>query len=91
LVSLKSKLRQFASSLEDASFNVENWLLQKASNGLRMTINHALLLGDGNGRLLGLLSPTSGIPVCETASSTPPGQFRLGLRRLCSLTRLSNS
>jgi HK97 family phage major capsid protein len=30
--------------LEDASFNVENWLVQKASDGMRMTINHALLL-----------------------------------------------
>jgi hypothetical protein len=40
---------------------------------------------------LGLLSTTSGIPVCETASSTHPGQFGLGLRRLCWLTRLSNS
>lgn len=61
--------------LEDASFDVESWLLQKASDGMRMTINHALLLGDGNGRPLGLLNPRSGIPICETASSTPPGQF----------------
>jgi HK97 family phage major capsid protein len=43
--------------LEDASFNVENWVLQKASDGMRMTINHALLLGDGKWETAGVVVP----------------------------------
>jgi HK97 family phage major capsid protein len=39
------------------------------------TINEALLLGDGAGKPLGLLHEKSGVPVCETSASTPPGQF----------------
>jgi HK97 family phage major capsid protein len=41
-------------------------------------INQAILVGDGAGQPMGLLNPRSGIPVCETSSSTPPGQFSWG-------------
>jgi HK97 family phage major capsid protein len=42
---------------------------------MRATINQALLLGDGIGRPMGLLSANSGIPVCDVSASTQPGQF----------------
>ncbi len=61
--------------LEDAAFDVENWLLRKVSDGMRLTINQSLLAGDGVGKPLGLLNQSSGIPVCETSPVTPAGQF----------------
>lgn len=61
--------------IEDASINVENWILGRVSDGMRATINNTLLLGDGAGKPMGILNPRSGIPVCETSASTPPGQF----------------
>ena len=61
--------------LQDASFNVESWLLEKVSRGFRDTINGAILLGDGVGKPLGFLSPHAGIPVCDVSASTPPGAF----------------
>jgi HK97 family phage major capsid protein len=64
-----------ADLLEDASFDVMQWLTQKISDGMRITINEAILIGDGIGRPLGLLNPRSGIPVCDVSPSTPPGQF----------------
>jgi HK97 family phage major capsid protein len=33
--------------LEDASVNIEDWILRKVSEGMRATINAAVLLGDG--------------------------------------------
>jgi HK97 family phage major capsid protein len=61
--------------LEDVSFNVEQWLFQKVSHGMRATINAALIVGDGIGKPMGLLNPNSGIPICETSAATQPGQF----------------
>jgi HK97 family phage major capsid protein len=61
--------------LADASFNVESWMTQKVSDGMRITINDAIIAGDGLGKPMGLLNPQSGIAVCDTAPSTPPGQF----------------
>jgi HK97 family phage major capsid protein len=61
--------------IEDASFNLEQWLLQKVANGFRWTINDALIVGDGLGKPMGLLLPNSGIPVCETSPITQPGQL----------------
>jgi hypothetical protein len=58
--------------LQDAAFNVESWLLDKVSEGFRMTLNAAILLGDGVGKPLGLLNPPSGIPICDVSASTPP-------------------
>jgi HK97 family phage major capsid protein len=61
--------------LADAAFNVENWILRKANDGFRRTINKAIIGGDGIGKPMGILNPNAGIPVCDTASSTTPGQF----------------
>jgi HK97 family phage major capsid protein len=61
--------------LQDASFNVENWLFRKVSEGFRRVISDAILLGDGIGKPTGLLNPQSAVPICETAVSTAPGQF----------------
>jgi HK97 family phage major capsid protein len=61
--------------LQDSSFNIEGWILQKAAQGFHNTINAALLIGDGIGKPLGILHPASSIPICETAPATPLGQF----------------
>jgi HK97 family phage major capsid protein len=49
--------------------------LRKASDGFRRTISNSIIGGDGVGKPLGILAPTAGIPILETAPSTPPGQF----------------
>jgi HK97 family phage major capsid protein len=61
--------------LQDAQFNIENWILQKASQGFRDAINNAIIAGDGLGKPLGILNPNSGIPICDTSPATQPGQF----------------
>jgi HK97 family phage major capsid protein len=61
--------------LEDASIDIEAWILRKASKGMAATINAAILLGDGIGKPTGLLAPQSGIPICEVSPATAPGQF----------------
>jgi HK97 family phage major capsid protein len=61
--------------LEDASFDVEAWLFRKISEGMRATVNAAVLLGDSIGKPMGLLNPNSGIPICECSPATAPGQF----------------
>jgi HK97 family phage major capsid protein len=61
--------------LEDASVNIEQWLLQKVNRAFRHAISTALMTGDGNGKPMGILNPASGIPICDTAASTPAGQF----------------
>jgi HK97 family phage major capsid protein len=61
--------------LADASFNIENWVLQRVSQGFRNTINAAIAVGDGLGKPLGILNPASGIPILDTSESTPPGQW----------------
>jgi HK97 family phage major capsid protein len=61
--------------LQDAAFDVESWLFKKVSDGMRATINQAVLIGDGLGKPLGILNPNSGIPICETSLATPAGQF----------------
>ena len=33
------------------------------------------MVGDGFGKPMGILNPAAGIPICETAPSTPPGVF----------------
>jgi HK97 family phage major capsid protein len=40
-----------------------------------LTINNSILLGDGLGKPAGLLNPSSGISICDTSPSTPPGPF----------------
>jgi len=61
--------------LEDASINVESWILDRVSRGMRTTINNSLILGDGLGKPFGILNPNAGIPILETSVSTPPGQI----------------
>jgi HK97 family phage major capsid protein len=59
--------------IEDASMNFESWLMGKISDGMGATINNTLILGDGVGKPMGIMNPRSGIPICETAASTPAG------------------
>src|SRR5262245_23287311 len=61
--------------VQDASFNIEAWVLRKISDGFRRTISNAIVAGDGVGKPLGILHPLAGIPVCETSPSTPAGMF----------------
>jgi HK97 family phage major capsid protein len=61
--------------LQDASFNIEAWILRKLSEGFRNTINRSIMGGSGVGMPLGILNPSAGIPICDTAPSTTPGQF----------------
>jgi hypothetical protein len=42
--------------LQDASFNAEQWLFQKVSEG-------SILVGNGLGMPLGLLHPQAGVPI----------------------------
>jgi HK97 family phage major capsid protein len=64
--------------LADASFNVESWITQKVSDGMRITINDAIVAGDGIGKPMGLLNPQSGIAICmiPTQQAVPPVQVR---------------
>jgi len=59
--------------IEDASMNVENWVMRKISDGMGATINNAIVVGDGVGKPMGIFNPRSGIPICETAQATQPG------------------
>src|SRR5262249_29450823 len=61
--------------LQDAAFNLEMWILRKVSDGFRNTISSSIIAGDGIGKPSGLLHPNSGIPILDTAPSTPAGQF----------------
>jgi len=61
--------------LEDASTNVEQWLLDKARRAFGAQIGHAVLAGDGMGKPMGILNPAAGIPIMETSNATPPGYF----------------
>jgi HK97 family phage major capsid protein len=61
--------------IEDASIDIENWMLQKVNWAFRNTISDAILNGDGMGKPLGILRPQSGIPICDTSNNTPAGQF----------------
>lgn len=61
--------------IEDASINVESWIMQKVGDGMRATINNTLLVGDGVGKPMGLLNPNAGIPICDVSPATQPGQF----------------
>ena len=61
--------------LEDASTNVEAWLIDKARRAFGAQIGHAVLAGDGFGKPMGILNPAAGIPIMDTAPSTPPSFF----------------
>ena len=69
--------------LQDAAFDVERWIIDKVSRGMRDVINQAILMGDGVGQPMGMFHPKSGIPVCEVGQATPAGQFTwMGLIQL---------
>lgn len=61
--------------LEDASINIESWMLGKVNRAFRRTVSTALMTGDGVGKPLGILSPAAGIRACDTGENTPAGQF----------------
>jgi HK97 family phage major capsid protein len=61
--------------LEDASFDVESWMIQKVSRAFKNTVSNAIMTGDGIGKPLGILHPAAGIPICDTGAGTPVGQF----------------
>ena len=61
--------------LEDSSVNIEGWLLDKADRAFRAQISHAIMVGDGFGKPMGILNPQAGIPICETSDATPEGTF----------------
>src|SRR5215469_2569695 len=51
------------------------WLMDKARRAFAFQINDAILVGDGFGKPMGILNPQAGIPIAETGSGTPAGQF----------------
>src|SRR5262245_7378507 len=59
--------------IEDAAIDLEAWLLGKATTAFRRALAAAVLIGDGNGKPVGILNPASGIPVCNVSSATPAG------------------
>lgn len=63
------------SFLDDSAIDIASYISQKAQQGFRRVMSRVIMAGDGVGMPLGILNPSSGIPVCETAAATPPGQF----------------
>ena len=61
--------------LEDSVFNLEGWIIGKVSDGFRNTISNSIIAGDGLGKPLGFMNPNAGIPILDTAPSTPAGQI----------------
>src|SRR5262245_48314548 len=61
--------------LEDASVDMEAWMLRKVNWAFRNTISTAIISGDGVGKPIGILNPGALIPVCDTGDLTPAGQF----------------
>jgi HK97 family phage major capsid protein len=61
--------------LEDSSVNIEQWLLAKAAAAFGYQIGAAIMAGDGFGKPMGILNPAAGIPIMETAPSTPTSFF----------------
>jgi len=62
-------------ALEDASINMESFMINLVNQAFRRTISTALISGDGVGRPVGILNPNANIPVCDTAVSTPVDRF----------------
>jgi HK97 family phage major capsid protein len=61
--------------MEDAAFPLEQWMTRKLADAFRLKINDAISVGTGNGMPMGLLNPNAGLPICDTAASTPANQF----------------
>ena len=49
--------------------------MAKAARAFRIKLSQAVMLGDGQGKPQGILHAGSGIPICDVASTTPPGEF----------------
>jgi HK97 family phage major capsid protein len=60
--------------LEDAGFNLENYILKKVEAGFRAAISWAILAGSGLGQPRGLARE---VPQCETAAVAPAGAVTL--------------
>jgi len=61
--------------LDDASANIEGWMIAKVNTAFRHQINAAVLIGDGFGKPMGILNPAAGIPIMDTSLATPVGFF----------------
>lgn len=61
--------------LEDAEVDLETWMLNKVRDAFRRTLSEAFMIGDGNGKPIGILNPTSGIPICDVSTLTPTTTF----------------
>jgi len=61
--------------LEDASVDIENWMMTKVNWAFRNTISTAIISGDGVGKPIGILTSGAGIPICDTSDQTPAGTF----------------
>ena len=61
--------------LQDAAFNIEQWILRKVTDGFRVAISNSIVMGDGLGKPIGFLNPNAGIPILDTSPNTPPGQI----------------
>jgi len=61
--------------LEDASVDLEAWMIRKVNFAFRNTISTAAISGDGAGKPMGILNPAAGIPICDVSANTPAGQF----------------
>ena len=51
------------------------FILQKTSDGFRQTISDFILVGTGVGMPQGILNPSSGVSICDTAATTPVDQI----------------
>ena len=49
--------------LEDASVDVETWLLTKANRSMRSVVSDAVIAGDGQGKPVGTLHHAAGIHI----------------------------
>lgn len=61
--------------LEDVSFPLETWMIDKFQRAFANRISRAIINGTGINMPMGILNPQSGIPICDTAPGSPEGQF----------------
>jgi HK97 family phage major capsid protein len=60
--------------LQDSAFNIENWVLRKVSDAVRVTISNSIVAGDGLGKPMGFLNPAAGIPILDTPRARRPAR-----------------
>lgn len=61
--------------VEDASINLEAWMMSKVNRAFRRTVSTAIMTGDGIGKPLGILHPSAGIQTCDVSERTAAGQI----------------